>query len=214
MNIGKAAYQALPVTPGVSGPARPRADRLLCSRATFLNSPSTITAINTGDMRFAILCLSVSASAAAFLIFNFHPAKIFLGDSGSIPLGFLASGLGLLGAQRGNWPLWFPLMVFSPFIVDATVTLLRRLLSGDKIWQAHREHFYQRLILSGFGHRNTALAEYVLMLICGLLGLWALGGGTGRRLVIVVLISALYVLAGVTVNHLVQRRADLSRNDQ
>ena len=147
-----------------------------------------------------MLCLSVSASAAAFLIFNFHPAKIFLGDSGSIPLGFLAGCLALLGAQRGNWPLWFPLMVFSPFIVDATVTLLRRLLRGDKVWQAHREHFYQRLVLSGFGHRNTALAEYALMIICGAFGLLAVQAGMAGRLVVAGLVGGIYILVAVVVN--------------
>ena len=116
---------------------------------------------------FALLNMTVSMSACAFLFFNFHPAKIFMGDSGSIPLGFLSAAFGLTGWIRELWPLWFPLLVFSPFIVDATATLLKRLLRGEKIWQAHREHYYQRLIRSGFGHRNTALAEYALMISVG-----------------------------------------------
>jgi len=109
----------------------------------------------------------VAGAAAAFLVFNFDPARIFMGDVGSIPLGFLAAALSLAGWRQGLWSLIFPVLVFSPFIVDASVTLLKRLLRGEKIWQAHREHYYQRLVRLGFGHRLTALAEYALMLGCG-----------------------------------------------
>jgi UDP-N-acetylmuramyl pentapeptide phosphotransferase/UDP-N-acetylglucosamine-1-phosphate transferase len=106
---------------------------------------------------------AIAGAAAGFLCFNIDPARVFLGDAGSVPLGLLAGGLGLLGAVRGDWPLWFPLLVFSPFIVDATATLLRRLLRGEKVWQAHREHYYQRLVRMGWSHRRLALTEYVLM---------------------------------------------------
>ena len=109
----------------------------------------------------------VAAAAGGFLFFNFDPAKIFMGDVGSIPLGFLAAAIGLTGWRQGIWPLFFPVLVFSPFIVDASVTLVKRLLKGEKIWQAHREHYFQRLVRLGLGHRNTALAEYGLMLGCG-----------------------------------------------
>ena len=109
------------------------------------------------------MSLGVAAAAAGFLVVNFPPAKVFMGDAGSIPLGFLAASLGLLGWRQGLWPLWFPLLVFSPFVVDASVTLLRRLVGGERVWQAHREHYYQRLIRMGWGHRSTALAEYALM---------------------------------------------------
>lgn len=63
-----------------------------------------------------------------------------MGDAGSIPLEFFAGAIGLLGWQHSLWSLWFPLLVFSPFVVDATVTLIKRLLRGEKIWQAHRKH--------------------------------------------------------------------------
>jgi UDP-N-acetylmuramyl pentapeptide phosphotransferase/UDP-N-acetylglucosamine-1-phosphate transferase len=63
--------------------------------------------------------------------------------------------------------------VFSPFIVDASVTLVRRLFRGERIWQAHKSHYYQRLVQSGWGHRKTVLYEYALMLACGLSALFA-----------------------------------------
>ena len=126
------------------------------------------------DKSFAMLNMTIAMSAGAFLIFNFHPAKIFMGDAGSIPLGFLAASLGFLGWKNGNWPFWFPLAIFSPFIVDATATLLKRLSKGEKVWQAHKEHYYQRLIRMGLGHRNLALSEYALMVAIGLASIAAM----------------------------------------
>lgn len=121
-----------------------------------------------GQPELATLAFVVAAAALAFLIFNFDPARVFLGDVGSIPLGFLAGAVGLWGWQATAWPAWFPLLVFSPFIVDATVTLLRRALRGEKVWQAHHDHAYQHLIRSGWSHRRLALAAYLLMAGCAL----------------------------------------------
>lgn len=121
-------------------------------------------AATAGDTGFAAASLSVAAAAAAFLLFNFHPARIFMGDVGSVPLGFLAAAFGLCGWERGLWSPWLPLLVYSPFLADATVTLVRRILSGERFWQAHHDHYYQRLVRLGWGHRRTALAAYALML--------------------------------------------------
>lgn len=124
-----------------------------------------------GDAALAIVNFNVAAAALAFLVFNFHPARIFMGDVGAVPLGFLAAAIGLVGWRQGDWTWWYPVLVFSPFIVDASVTLLRRLARRERVWQAHRDHYYQRLVQLGWGHRGTALAEYVLMFACGLIAL-------------------------------------------
>lgn len=126
-----------------------------------------VAAILAGNIDFAIINFSIAASGLAFLRFNFYPAQIFMGDIGAISLGFLAAALGLLGWKDNIWSLWLPLLIFSPFIADATVTFIKRLLHGKKIWQAHNEHYYQRLIKCGLGHRNTALLAYALMLVVG-----------------------------------------------
>jgi UDP-N-acetylmuramyl pentapeptide phosphotransferase/UDP-N-acetylglucosamine-1-phosphate transferase len=125
-----------------------------------------------GSVQFALLNLAVAAAAAGFLLHNFHPARIFLGDAGAVPLGFLAAAFGVTGWLQQDWTWWFPLLVFSPFIVDASLTLARRLLSGARVWEAHRDHYYQRLVQLGLGHRGTALAEYALMAVCGIAALW------------------------------------------
>ena len=116
------------------------------------------------DLSMGLLVTALAGAAGGFLLFNFPPAKVFMGDAGAIPLGFLAITLGIHGNLLGLWPWWFAIHVFSPFIVDATVTLLRRTCQGKKPWIAHRDHYYQRLILAGWSHRKTAIACYGLML--------------------------------------------------
>ena len=112
------------------------------------------------------LCASISGAALGFLFFNFSPAKVFMGDAGSIPLGFLAAVLGIHGVSVSLWQWWFPLLVFSPFIIDATTTLIKRIVRREKIWIAHRQHYYHQLILSGWNHRRVALSYYGVMIAC------------------------------------------------
>ena len=134
----------------------------------------------------AVVSFSIAGSATAFLIYNFHPAKVFLGDVGSIPLGFAAGSLGLLGWNRSIWPLWFPLLVFSPFIVDATLTLLKRLSHRERVWEGHREHYYQRMVRMGWGHSKTALVEYGLMVCVGSSAVIALRWSQSTQVVLLV----------------------------
>ncbi len=119
-----------------------------------------------GQGALAAAGIAVAAASGAFLLHNLHPAKLFLGDVGSIPLGFLAAALGLQGWRDDAWPLWFPLLVFGPFIGDATLTLIRRLARRERVWQAHRDHYYQRMVRMGLGHRRTAWIGYGAMLAC------------------------------------------------
>jgi UDP-N-acetylmuramyl pentapeptide phosphotransferase/UDP-N-acetylglucosamine-1-phosphate transferase len=125
-----------------------------------------LAAAVVGHTPLAATSLAIAAAALGFLVYNFPPARIFMGDVGSIPLGFLAGALGVVGWRDDVWPLWFPLLVFGPFIGDATITLLKRAARRERVWQAHREHYYQRLVRMGLGHRGTALLGYAAMLFC------------------------------------------------
>ena len=138
-------------------------------------------AIESGDAGLANAGAVLAAASLAFLLYNFHPARLFMGDVGSIPLGFLAGALGLLGWRDGVWPLWFPVLVFAPFVCDATLTLLRRLVRRERIWQAHRDHYYQRLVRMGFGHRGTAWIEYAAMAGCAVVALLARESSPGMQ---------------------------------
>ncbi|WP_321936491.1 glycosyltransferase family 4 protein [Paraburkholderia sp. J8-2] len=143
---------------------------------------------------------AVAGAAAGFLLFNFHPAKIFLGDAGSIPAGFLAGALGYWGWRTGTWPIWFPALVFSPFIGDASVTLIRRLARGEKIWQAHREHYYQRMVRLGAGHAATALTWYLVMFTGIIIALLALACSVAQQWGIVAGWVVVLLLIGVAID--------------
>jgi UDP-GlcNAc:undecaprenyl-phosphate/decaprenyl-phosphate GlcNAc-1-phosphate transferase len=147
-----------------------------------------------GHYEFAVTNLIIAASAAGFLVFNFHPAKIFLGDVGSVPLGFLAGTFGVIGWHAEVWPLWFPLVVFSAFIVDSSFTLARRVWARARVWEAHRDHYYQRLVQMGWGHSRTALAEYALMAATGGLALAALCGPIWAGVAAIAATAAVYGL--------------------
>lgn len=154
----------------------------------------------TADATFAWFAASVSATAAAFLLLNFHPARIFMGDVGSIPLGFLAAAMGVYGWHAAIWPAWFPLLTFSPFIVDATFTLAQRAARGERVWRAHREHYYQRLVRMGLGHRSTALAEYVLMVAAGISALSLLAAPVFAQRLMLAIWAAIYLALAHMVN--------------
>lgn len=134
-----------------------------------------IAAWSAGHFALAALCAAIAAGSAAFLAHNFHPARIFLGDVGSIPLGFLAGALGLAGWREDVWPLWFPVLVFGPFNADATITLLKRLVRREKVWRPHRDHYYQRIVRMGLGHRASALIGYAVMAFCAAAALMGRG---------------------------------------
>ena len=161
-----------------------------------------------GDLPFAALSAAVAAAGAGFLAGNFPPARIFLGDMGSATLGLLAAAVSLLGAHRGLFPLWAAWLAFSPFIVDATWTLLRRLLRREPVWQAHRSHHYQRLVLAGWTHRRTVLRAYLLMAACAATAVAAPGMSVLDQWLLLGAWACIYALIGYK-TRLVERQAGL-----
>src|SRR5437667_518266 len=123
-------------------------------------------ATGVGDEPLLVLLAApIAAAAIGFLAWNWTPARIFLGDVGSVPLGYLLGFLLLDQAARGHWKVALILPLY--FLADATITLFRRLLRGERVWQAHREHFYQRAVQRGLGHaavvRRVIAADIVLI---------------------------------------------------
>lgn len=127
-----------------------------------------LLAADAGSVAIAASSIAVAGAALGFLLFNFPPARVFMGDVGASTLGFFAAGLSLWADRAQIVPLWISVLIFSPFIADATVTLVRRTLNRERVWRAHRSHYYQKLVRLGWGHRKTVIAEYLLMLGCGI----------------------------------------------
>lgn len=157
-----------------------------------------------GHLGEATLCWIIAMSAFGFLLFNVDPARIFMGDAGSIPLGFLAGLHGILGWAIDVWPAWFPLLIFSPLLVDATLTLLRRVIEGGPFWEPHCEHAYQRLVRMGWSHGHVARAYHGWMLACGSLGITLLmmanniSAGITVSIVVLVFLVAVWVFFGIS----------------
>lgn len=102
--------------------------------------------------------LTLSAAALGFLVWNWHPSRIFMGDVGSIPAGFLLGWLLIRAAsgETGSGGAWAVALILPAYyLADATLTLLRRLVKGRNVLQAHREHFYQRAVIRGYGHAGV-----------------------------------------------------------
>jgi UDP-N-acetylmuramyl pentapeptide phosphotransferase/UDP-N-acetylglucosamine-1-phosphate transferase len=114
-----------------------------------------------------LLGAAIAGAGVGFLVWNWHKAKIFLGDVGSVPLGFLLGWLLLSLAATTFWATALILPLY--YLADATWTLLRRLSRGEKIWQAHREHAYQRAVQRGFSH--AAVVQRILLTDLVLVGM-------------------------------------------
>ena len=146
------------------------------------------------DGPVALYGLTAAAAALGFLWWNWHPARIFLGDVGSIPLGFLLGWLLLSLSSAGLWAATLILPLY--YLADTTVTLARRALRGEAVWRAHREHFYQRAVQRGLSH--GAVTRAVLMANILLVGLaavsatgWWFPAIVGACLVVIALLSFL-----------------------
>jgi UDP-N-acetylmuramyl pentapeptide phosphotransferase/UDP-N-acetylglucosamine-1-phosphate transferase len=127
-----------------------------------------------GNPTTAIIGLLLAASTLGFLPSNWNPAKIFMGDVGSIPLGFLCAWVLLSLAAQGMGAAGFILsLVFS---TDATVTLFKRLIRGEKIWKAHNQHFYQRAVQRGLSHSQTTLGVVCANVTLTGIALWSIRG--------------------------------------
>jgi UDP-N-acetylmuramyl pentapeptide phosphotransferase/UDP-N-acetylglucosamine-1-phosphate transferase len=146
---------------------------------------SEAAAIGVGLLLFAVigagqspglaaLSAAIVAAAGGFLVWNWAPGRIFLGDVGSVPLGYLLGFLLLDEAARGRWKLALILPLY--FLADATITLLRRLARRERVWEPHRRHFYQGAVQRGFGHAaivERVMAANIVLIGCG----WAAENG-------------------------------------
>jgi len=117
-----------------------------------------------GAHGLAWVCFFLFAAVLGFLLWNWPPAKIFLGDVGSGLLGYIFAVIALASANQQMLPLLFWLVLLAVFICDATFTLLHRMKRGERWYSAHREHVYQRLTQHGVSHQRVTLLVTVVNL--------------------------------------------------
>ncbi len=123
----------------------------------------------SGAISIAIICIAVAGAALGFLRWNWSPAKIFMGDVGSLALGAFFAIMAMIGSSSLDIPFSAFLILYAVYLADSGVTLLRRMIKRERWWQAHRCHFYQRAVQSGYSHAQVSLAVMVINLLLAVL---------------------------------------------
>jgi len=122
-----------------------------------------------GAQLLGLSCLLLAAASYGFLLWNWSPAKIFMGDVGSIVIGAWFAILAVIGVNYYDMPILSFIMLLAVFIGDASVTLLRRMIGREAFWLPHRTHHYQRLATVGYSHEKIVFSMLCFMLLCSIL---------------------------------------------
>jgi Fuc2NAc and GlcNAc transferase len=165
--------------------------------------------LSTGRVGLAMIALVAAATSIGFLVWNWSPAKIFMGDVGSGLLGFLFGTLALASENAGGVPLLAWAVILGVFVFDATITLGRRIVRRERWYEAHRSHAYQRLVRSGWTHAQVSIAAFVT---AGVLGAFAFVGSRWHTLLVPSLIGATLLLVALYL--LVERIAPMDRTER
>jgi Fuc2NAc and GlcNAc transferase len=145
-------------------------DGLAGSQAVLIFGVAAVLLFDARSASLASVAAVAAAATGGFLIWNWPPAKIFLGDAGSGSIGYLIAGIALASENRRAVPLLAFAIIGGVFIADATVTLLRRIARQDRLTEAHRDHAYQRLARAWRAHKPVTIAAAALTVLLGILG--------------------------------------------
>jgi UDP-GlcNAc:undecaprenyl-phosphate GlcNAc-1-phosphate transferase len=165
-------------------------DGLAAGSALFSTMVFFVVALVNHSWLGSLMSIALAGAILGFLRFNFNPATIFLGDSGSQFIGFLLSALALAGAQKAPTlvAVAIPVVSFGLPILETALSILRRLISGRPIFTADREHIHHKLLQMGFSHRQVVIVLYAVSAIFAMLSLfllWPTGSALGLVLAVV-----------------------------
>jgi UDP-GlcNAc:undecaprenyl-phosphate/decaprenyl-phosphate GlcNAc-1-phosphate transferase len=151
-------------------------DGLAAGSALFSTLTVFVISLVSGNFLISALTLALAGAVLGFLRFNFNPATIFLGDCGSLFIGFMLSALALAGTQKTPTlvAVAIPVISFGLPVLETVLSLLRRFLSGQPLFEADRQHIHHKLLERGFSQQQVVIILYVVSAICGLLSLFLL----------------------------------------
>ena len=169
------------------------------------------TAYISEKSEMTIMACAVAGACLGFLIYNFHPAKIFMGDAGALQLGFLLSTISLIGDTPAKSTTLFativPIMILALPIFDTAFAIIRRVANHKPIMQADKGHIHHRLMAMGLGQRKTVLVLYLFCIVTGAAGIsWTLG----NRLISCLVIALVVIFVLVFLN-MEYRREDKNK---
>lgn len=147
-----------------------------------------------GQSDFAVTSIVIASSSFGFLVWNYPPARIFMGDSGSASLGFLVAVLSIWAHVDELIPIWISLVIFSPFVIDATATLITRILKRERFWDAHKSHHYQLAAESGMDRKRLVNYEYILMFVCSVLAITSYNASSGMQVLLIFGLTIIYII--------------------
>jgi Fuc2NAc and GlcNAc transferase len=149
-------------------------DGIAAVEAIVVGTAGGLMLLARGDTGIAAAALLIAAAAGGFLVWNWAPARIFMGDAGSALFGYLFAVLALASERSGSVPLLIWLLLLGVFIFDATATLLRRVVNRERWYSAHRAHAYQRIVQAGWPHARVTTIVVLIDLALVVLALLAL----------------------------------------
>jgi len=191
-------------------------DGLATGSALFSSLVLMTVSLIQGHVLVACIALALTGALAGFLRYNFNPASIFLGDSGSLFVGFALAALSVQGSQKASTAVAvaIPILAFGLPVVDTSVAIARRFLSGKPIFQGDREHIHHMLLDRGWSQRRVALVLYGVSALFGLLAMLFVNSGNGLTAVVLFVVGVAVVLAlGKLRYHEVDElRASVKRN--
>jgi UDP-GlcNAc:undecaprenyl-phosphate GlcNAc-1-phosphate transferase len=164
-------------------------DGLAAGSALFSTVTVFLIAIN-GHFLVAVLTVTLAGTILGFLRFNFNPATIFLGDCGSLFIGFMLGAFALVGAQKTSTivAVAIPLVSFGLPVLETAISIIRRFLNGQPLFGADRGHIHHKLLERGFSQRQAVIILYGVSAVCGLLSMFLLTpGGSSTGIVLFVL---------------------------
>lgn len=173
-------------------------DGLAAGSALFSTMVAFVLAVFHGPLLVEIMTIALAGAILGFLRFNFNPATIFLGDSGSLLIGFLLSALALHGAQKAPTivAVAIPIVSFGLPILETVLSVIRRLISGRPVFTADREHIHHKLLQHGMTHRQVVILLYGVSAIFAMLSLFLLWP-TGSSLGLVMAVVGIGIWIGV-----------------
>ena len=173
-------------------------DGLAAGSALFSTLVAFVVALLNGYSLVTVMTIALAGAILGFLRYNFNPATIFLGDSGSLFIGFLLSALALAGAQKSPTivAVAIPVVSFGLPILETALSILRRLISGRPVFTADREHIHHKLLQHGLTHRQVVIVLYGVSAVFALLSLFLLWP-TGSSLGLVLAVLGIGVWIGV-----------------
>lgn len=174
-------------------------DGLAAGSALFSTLVMCVVSLLSHNGATLLLSVALAGAIAGFLRYNFNPASIFLGDCGSLLIGFLLSAMALAGSQKAPTvvAVAIPIVSLGLPILDVTVAVLRRFLSCKRLFSADREHIHHKLLSRGISHRDAVLMLYGVSACFGLLSLFLLHHPASMRVGVVLTIIGAGILLGV-----------------